>query len=54
VSDVFFNHPILNSPYELPQRHHHLDPESQPTDLPPITGRRRSELITPVPKPKDG
>ena len=52
VSDAFFNHPILNSPYELPQLHHHLDAEGQPTDLPPIAGRRRSELITPLPKPK--
>ncbi len=48
----FFEQPILNSPYEEPALHHHLDEEGQPTDNPPIEGRRRSELITPVPKPK--
>jgi type III restriction enzyme len=52
MSDRFFEHPILNSPYELPHWHHHLDDEGQPTDLPPVAGRRRSELITPVPKPR--
>jgi type III restriction enzyme len=52
MSDRFFERPILNSPYEPPQWHHHLDAEGQPTDQPPIPGRRRSELITPVPKPK--
>jgi type III restriction enzyme len=52
VSDRFFERPILNSPYELPQWHHDLDPDGQPTDRPPLPGRRRSELITPVPKPK--
>jgi len=52
MGDRFFERPILNSPYEAPKWHHHLDAEGQPTDLPPIPGRRRSELITPVPRPR--
>ena len=52
MSERFFEQPILNSPYEPPRFHHHLDADGQPTDLPPVAGRRRSELITPVPKPK--
>jgi type III restriction enzyme len=28
------------------------DEEGQPTNRPPVQGRRRSELITPVPKPR--
>ena len=50
MSSGFFEQPILNSPYEPPTRHHALDKEGQPLDLPPVAGRRRSELITPVPK----
>lgn len=50
MSNNFFDHPILNSPYEVPSRHHDLDKEGQPLDRPPVEGRRRSELITPVPK----
>jgi type III restriction enzyme len=48
----FFEQPILNSPYEEPTRHHPLDGEGQPLDEPPREGRRKSELITPVPKPR--
>jgi type III restriction enzyme len=48
----FFERPILNSPYEVPKLHHALDDDGQPLDLPPVEGRRRSELITPVPKPR--
>ncbi|MGC9271371.1 BPTD_3080 family restriction endonuclease, partial [Acidiphilium sp.] len=48
---AFFDHPILNSPYAYPARHWELDPDGQPTNR--IIGtRRRSDLITPVPKPK--
>src|SRR5947207_3189032 len=50
--DTFFENPILNSPYELPKLHHALDKDGQPLDLPPVEGRRRSELITPVPRPR--
>ncbi|HJS87118.1 MAG TPA: DEAD/DEAH box helicase family protein, partial [Acetobacteraceae bacterium] len=52
MSERFFERPILNSPYEPPKWHHDLDPDGQPTDRPPVPGRRRSELMTPVPKPK--
>ncbi len=52
MSNSFFDEPILNSPYEEPARHHALDGEGQPTDLPPISGRRPSAPLSPVPKPK--
>lgn len=52
MTKPFFEQPILNSPYHAPTRHHALDKEGQPLDEPPREGRRRSELITPVPKPK--
>jgi type III restriction enzyme len=51
MSDLFFERPILNSPYDYPGRHWELDADGQPTNL-VIDKRRRSELITPVPKPK--
>jgi type III restriction enzyme len=49
----FFENPILNSPYVVPGLHHALDERGQPLDLPPVRGRRRSEIITPVPLPKN-
>ena len=52
MTSSFFEQPILNSPYEIPTRHHALDDKGQPLNLPPMSGRRRSELITPVPKPR--
>lgn len=52
VQGTFYDRPILNSPYDEPTLHHALDDEGQPTDQPPVSGRRRSELITPVPKPR--
>jgi len=52
LTQTFFENPILNSPYEEPRRHHALDKDGQPLNLPPVEGRRRSELITPVPKPR--
>jgi type III restriction enzyme len=48
----FYENPILNSPYAEPSRYHPLDEEGQPLDGPPRQGRRKSELITPVPKPR--
>ena len=48
----FYDQPILNSPYSSPSRHHALDDDGQPLDLPPVDGRRRSKLITPVPRAK--
>lgn len=52
MSQSFFDHPILNSPYEVPTRFHALDDDGQPVELPPILGRRPCDFITPVPKPK--
>lgn len=47
----FFEQPILNSPYRYPSRHWELDSEGQPTNR-VLESRRRSDLITPVPKPR--
>ena len=52
MSQSFFDHPILNSPYEAPTRFHALDGDGQPLEVPPIDGRRPCDFITPVPKPK--
>ena len=52
MSGSFFDRPILNSPYSAPTLHHALDGDGQPLDRPPVEGRRRSELLTPVPKPR--
>lgn len=51
MSDLFFEKPILNSPYEMPSRHWELDASGQPTQR--ITDSRRlAEFITPIPKPR--
>ena len=47
----FFDHPILNSPYEYPKRHWELDQDGQPTQR-IVEDRRRAEFISPIPKPK--
>jgi type III restriction enzyme len=52
MTESFFERPILNSPYEVPRLHHALDADGQPLDVPPVQGRRRSELITAVPRPR--
>jgi type III restriction enzyme len=46
----FFDHPILNSPYEQPGRHWELDEHGQPTQK-ILESRRRADFITPIPKP---
>ncbi len=51
MSDPFFDHPILNSPYGYPRRHWELDPSGQPTQK-VVETRRRADFITPIPKPK--
>ena len=51
MSNPFFEHPILNSPYECPQRYWELDADGQPTQQ-VIEHRRKAEFITPIPKPK--
>src|SRR5689334_3238184 len=51
MPNPFFDHPILNSPYDCPQRHWELDAQGQPTQR-TIDQRRRAEFITPIPQPK--
>ena len=49
MDNPFFDHPILNSPYEYPGRHWELDDDGQPTQR--IIDRRRTvSFITPIPK----
>jgi type III restriction enzyme len=51
MSNPFFDHPILNSPYEYPGRHWGLDDDGQPTQR--VEEKRRpAQLISAVPKPK--
>jgi type III restriction enzyme len=51
MAEPFFDHPILNSPYEYPKKHWELDEAGQPTQK-VIEQRRRAKFITPIPKPK--
>jgi len=51
LSDDFFKHPVLYSPYEYPARHWELDESGQPTTE-VVETRRPVEFITPIPKPK--
>jgi type III restriction enzyme len=51
MSNPFFDHPILNSPYEYPSRHWELDEQGQPTQK-IIENRRSAKFVTPIPKPK--
>src|SRR6516162_3369564 len=51
MDNRFFEHPILNSPYDLPDRHWELDTQGQPTQR-IIDTRRKAEFITPIPKPR--
>ena len=51
TSNPFFDHPILNSPYERPEKHWELDAQGQPTQQ-TLNTRRRADFITPIPKPK--
>jgi type III restriction enzyme len=51
MEDHFFQHPILNSPYECPTRHWELDADGQPTQQTTET-RRVAKYITPIPKPR--
>ena len=48
MATTFYDHPILNSPYEEPQLHHALDEKGQPTEDEPVVGRRKSDLTTPM------
>jgi type III restriction enzyme len=51
MSNQFFEHPILNSPYECPSKHWELDAQGQPTQE-IIEQRRKAAFITPIPKPR--
>ncbi len=51
TSNPFFDHPILNSPYECPAKHWELDDDGQPTQK-TLDHRRTAKFITPIPKPK--
>lgn len=51
MSNPFFDHPILNSPYTCPTRHWELDENGQPTQK-ILEYRRDAKFITPIPKPK--
>ncbi len=51
MSNPFFEHPILNSPYEYPSQHWELDELGQPTQR-VIASRRQAKYVTPIPQPK--
>ena len=51
MENNFYEHPILNSPYEYPARHWELDDQGQPTQN-VIETRRSADFITPIPKPR--
>lgn len=51
MNNLFFEKPILNSPYAYPARHWELDKQGQPTQK-VIDRRRRAEFITPIPQSK--
>lgn len=51
MSNPFFDHPILNSPYTVPVKHWELDESGQPTQK-ILDFRRPASFITPIPKPK--
>jgi type III restriction enzyme len=51
MTNPFFDHPILNTPYAYPKRHWELDTHGQPTQK-IIETRRKAEFITPIPKPR--
>jgi type III restriction enzyme len=51
MSNPFFEHPVLNSPYQRPLSHWELDTHGQPTQK-ILEVRRRAEFITPIPKPR--
>ena len=51
MTELFFERPILNSPYERPNRHWELDEDGQPTQK-VIERRRQAEMIMPFPASK--
>ena len=51
MDNRFFEQPVLNSPYEYPDKHWELDEYGQPTQR-IIEIRRSAKFITPIPKPR--
>jgi type III restriction enzyme len=51
MTNPFYDHPILNTPYAYPSRHWELDDSGQPTQK-IVDTRRKAEFVTPIPKPK--
>jgi type III restriction enzyme len=51
MNHLFFEKPILNSPYRYPSQHWELDETGQPTQK-IIAARRQAKFVTPIPKPK--
>jgi type III restriction enzyme len=51
MENGFFEHPILNSPYDYPARHWEMDEHGQPTQR-IIESRRTAQFVTPIPKPR--
>lgn len=49
MTDLFFERPILNSPYEQPRQHWELDKDGQPTQR-IIEKRRPAQFLTPIPR----
>ena len=50
TTNRFFEQPILNSPYEYPNKHWELKDGSPTQKI--INSRRKADFITPIPKPK--
>jgi type III restriction enzyme len=50
-TNLFFERPILNSPYQQPERHWELGDDGQPTHK-IIDTRRLAKFITPIPAPR--
>lgn len=51
MTDLFFEQPVLNSPYERPSRHWELDETGQPTQQ-IVESRRQASFISAVPTSK--
>jgi type III restriction enzyme len=51
MSKLFFEKPILNSPYDYPSQDWELDKTGQPTQK-VVAARRRAEFSMPTPKPQ--
>lgn len=51
MSNLFFERPVLNSPYDYPKQYWELDEHGQPTQR-IIEARRQAKYVTPIPKPR--